>query len=74
MREFFSFQRMITASFVRSFYFLGFVALTSGSIALIVWSELQLRQATIERTVGWQYAAVGAAALIAGNLGWRVFL
>ena len=73
MNRYFSFQRMITASFVRGFYFLGFVALTSGSIALIVWSGLQLRQATIERRLGWQYLAVGAAALIAGNLVWRVF-
>jgi len=73
MNRYFSFQRMITASFVRGFYFLGFLVLTSGSIALIVWSGLQLRQATIERTLGWQYVAIGVGALIAGNLVWRVF-
>ncbi len=73
MNNYFSFQRMVTASFVRALYFLGFVAITSASIALIVWAGLQLRQANIERTLGWRYVIIGAAALTAGNLIWRVF-
>jgi hypothetical protein len=73
MNRFFSFQRMITASFVRGLYFLGFVVLTTGSIALIIWASLALDRARIDRALGWRYVAIGASALIIGNLVWRVF-
>jgi hypothetical protein len=73
MKRYFSFQRMITASFVRGLYFLGSICLTSGSIALIAWSGMQLRRAMIDRALGWRYVLIGVGALIVGNLLLRVF-
>ncbi len=73
MNRYFSFQRMITASFVRGLYLLGFVVLTSGSIALIIWASLALDAARIDRALGWRYVSIGVSALILGNLIWRVF-
>ena len=73
MNRYFSFHRMITVSFVRGLYVVGFVALTSGSIALIVWAALALDRARIDRALGWRYVAVGATSLLIGNLVWRVF-
>ena len=61
MSAYFSFERMITPSFVKVVYFLGFLVLTAGSIGLIVWAGLQLNDATIDRTLGWRYVAFGAA-------------
>ena len=72
MSAYFSFERMITPSFVKVVYFLGFLALTAGSIGLMVWAGLQLNDATIDRNLGWRYVALGATALIIGNIIWRV--
>ena len=72
MSAYFSFERMITPSFVKVVYFLGFLLLTAGSIGLIVWAGLQLNDATIDRNLGWRYVALGAAALVIGNIIWRV--
>ena len=72
MSAYFSFERMITPSFVKVIYFLGFLALTAGGIGLIVWAGLQLNDATIDRNLGWRYVAIGAAALVIGNIVWRV--
>jgi hypothetical protein len=72
MSAYFSFKRMITASFVKVVYFLGFLILTAGGIGLIVWAGLQLNDATIDRNLGWRYVALGAAALVIGNILWRV--
>src|SRR5688572_1050947 len=72
MSAYFSFERMITPSFVKVVYFLGFLVLTAGGIGLMVWAGLQLNDATIDRALGWRYVALGAAALIAGNIVWRV--
>lgn len=73
MSAYFSFERMITPSFVKVVYFLGFLLLTAGSMGLMVWAGLQLNDATIDRNLGWRYVASGAAALIVGNIIWRVF-
>jgi hypothetical protein len=72
MSAYFSFERMITPSFVKVVYFLGFLALTAGGIGLMVWAGLQLNDATIDRNLGWRYVAAGAAALVVGNIVWRV--
>lgn len=72
MTAYFSFERMITPSFVKVVYFLGFLALTGAGIGLMVWAGLQLNDATIDRSLGWRYVAFGAAILIAGNIVWRV--
>ena len=72
MSAYFSFERMITASFVKVVYFLGFLILTAGGIGLMVWAGLQLNDATIDRTLGWRYVALGVAALVLGNVVWRV--
>lgn len=72
MSAYFSFERMITPSFVKVVYFLGFLALTGAGIGLIVWAGLQLNEATIDRSLGWRYVAAGAAILIFGNIVWRV--
>ena len=72
MSAYFSFERMITPSFVKVVYFLGFLALTAAGIGLIVWAGLQLNEATIDRSLGWRYVAGGTAILIAGNIIWRV--
>lgn len=72
MGAYFSFERMITTSFVKVVYFLGFLALTVAGIGLMVWAGLQLNDATIDRVLGWRYVALGAALLIVGNIVWRV--
>lgn len=72
MSAYFSFERMITPSFVKVVYFLGFLALTGAGIGLAVWAGLQLNEATIDRNLGWRYVALGAGLLIAGNIVWRV--
>ena len=72
MTGYFSFQRLITTSIVKVIYALGFFALSIGSIALIVWAGLRLNDANIDRQLGWRYVAIGAAALVVGNLAWRM--
>ena len=72
MSAYFSFERMITTSFVKVVYFLGFLLLTAAGIGLMVWAGLQLNDATIDRSLGWRYVALGAAILIVGNVVWRV--
>ena len=72
MSAYFSFERMITPSFVKVVYFLGFLALTAGGIGLMVWAGMQLNDATIDRLLGWRYVALGATALVVGNIIWRV--
>jgi hypothetical protein len=57
---------------VKVVYFLGFVVLSSLSITLIVWASLRLNNANIGRELGWRYVAYGAAALVVGNLVWRI--
>lgn len=73
MGAYFSFERMITTTFVKVIYFLGFVALTAAGVALAVWSGMQLNDATISRALGWRYVAVGVALVAVGNIVWRVF-
>ncbi len=72
MTGYFAFQKFITTSIVKVIYALGFIALTGGGIALIVWSGLRLNAAIIDRQLGWRYVAVGAGALVVGNIAWRV--
>lgn len=73
MGGYFAFERMITTTFVKVVYFLGFVALTAAGIALAVWAGMQLNDATISRTQGWRYVALGVALVFLGNIVWRVF-
>lgn len=73
MGGYFSFERMITTTFVKVVYFLGFVALTAAGVTAIVWAGLQLNDATISRSLGWRYVAAGAAMVLIGNILWRVF-
>src|SRR5215813_8400076 len=70
---YFSFERMITTTFVKVLYFLGFVAITSAGVALAVWAGMQLNDATISRALGWRYFAFGVALVVLGNIVWRVF-
>lgn len=70
---YFSFERMITPVFVKVVYFLGFIAITAGGVALAVWSGMQLNDATIARSIGWRYFAAGVAAVVLGNIIWRIF-
>lgn len=70
---YFSFDRMITTTFVKVIYFLGFVALTAAGVGLAVWAGMQLNDATISRSLGWRYVAIGVAAVVVGNIVWRVF-
>jgi hypothetical protein len=72
MGSYFSFNKMITENFVRALYFLGFLVLTIGGFALAIWAGLQLNEASIERQLGWRYVAIGAGAVILGNLLWRI--
>ena len=46
MGGYFAFERMITTTFVRVLYFLGFIAVTAGGVALTVWAGMQLNDAT----------------------------
>jgi uncharacterized protein DUF4282 len=73
MGGYFSFDRMITPAFVKVVYFLGFIALTVAGVGLAVWAGLQLNDATISRSLGWRYVAIGVAAVVVGNIVWRVF-
>ena len=73
MGGYFSFERMITTTFVKVVYFLGFLALTAAGVALAIWAGMQLNDATISRTLGWRYVAIGVAAVVVGNIVWRVF-
>lgn len=72
MGSYFSFDKMITKNFVRALYLLGFLVLTIGGFALAIWAGLQLNEASIERQLGWRYVAIGAGAVILGNLLWRI--
>ena len=73
MGAYFSFERMITTSFVKVVYFLGFLAITAAGVALAVWAGLQLNDARIDRALGWRYVAAGIASVLIGNIIWRVF-
>ena len=73
MGAYFSFERMITTSFVKVVYFLGFLAITAGGVALAVWAGMQLNDARIDRVLGWRYVAAGVGAVVIGNIVWRVF-
>ena len=73
MGAYFSFERMITTTFVKALYFLGFIALTAAGVALAVWAGMQLNDATISRSLGWRYVALGVALVVVGNIVWRVF-
>jgi hypothetical protein len=73
MSEYFSFQKCITSPFVKTVYFLGFLALTAGGIGLAGWAAMRLFEANISRGLGWYYVAGGVGILLVGNLVWRVF-
>ena len=73
MGSYFSFERMITTSFVKVVYFLGFLAITAAGVAFAVWAGLQLNDARIDRALGWRYVAAGVASVVVGNIVWRVF-
>ena len=70
---YFSFERMITITFVKVLYFLGFIAITAAGVGLAVWAGMKLNDATIARDLGWRYVAAGIAMVIVGNIVWRVF-
>ena len=73
MGAYFSFERMITTTFVKVIYFIGFLAITAGGVALAVWAGMQLNDARIDRVLGWRYVAAGVGLVVIGNLVWRVF-
>lgn len=73
MGAYFSFERMITTTFVKALYFLGFIALTAAGVALAVWAGMKLNDATIARSPGWRYVGLGVALVVIGNIVWRVF-
>lgn len=73
MGAYFSFERMITTTFVKVIYFLGFIAITAAGVALAVWSGMKLNDATIARSLGWRYVAAGVGLVVLGNILWRVF-
>lgn len=73
MGAYFSFERMITTTFVKVVYFLGFLAITAGGVALAVWAGMQLNDARIDRELGWRYVAAGVGLVVIGNIVWRVF-
>jgi len=64
---------MITTTFVKVVYFLGFLAITAGGVALAVWAGMQLNDARIDRVLGWRYVAAGVGLVMIGNIVWRVF-
>lgn len=72
MAGYFSFYKLITASFVKAIYFVGFLVITLGGIGLAGWAGWRLREATILRELGWRYVTYGVGALILGNLIWRI--
>jgi hypothetical protein len=69
---YFAFERMITHTFVKVVYFVGFLAITAAGVALTVWAGMQLNDATIARSLGWRYVAAGVGLVIIGNIVWRV--
>ena len=73
MGAYFSFERMVTTTFVKVVYFLGFLAITAGGVALAVWAGMQLNDARIDRVLGWRYVAAGVGLVVIGNIVWRVF-
>ena len=73
MGAYFSFERMITTTFVKVIYFIGFLAITAGGVALAVWAGMQLNDARIDRALGWRYVAAGVGLVVIGNIVWRVF-
>lgn len=73
MGAYFSFERMITTTFVKVIYFLGFLAITAAGVASAVWAGMQLNDARIDRTLGWRYVAAGVGLVVIGNIVWRVF-
>ena len=73
MGAYFSFERMITTTFVKVVYFLGFLAITAAGVALAVWAGMQLNDARIDRALGWRYVAAGVGLVVIGNIVWRVF-
>jgi hypothetical protein len=72
MSGYFSFEKLISTTAVKVVYFLGFLVLSALSITLIVWASLRLNNANIGRELGWRYVAYGAAALVLGNIVWRI--
>src|SRR5262245_40909870 len=70
---YFSFERMITTTFVKVLYFLGFIAITAAGVALVVWAGMKLNDASIARDLGWRYVAAGLAMVTLGHIVWRVF-
>jgi hypothetical protein len=72
MPGYFSFQKLITPRFVKFIYVVGLLAMTAGGIALAIWAGLGLRSATLPTRMGVYYIAIGAGAVIVGNLVWRV--
>jgi len=73
MAGYFSFNKLITTQLVKAFYFLGFIVLTAGGIALAVWAGMRLQSGALPTRIGEYYIAAGVGALIVGNLVWRVF-
>lgn len=69
---YFSFERIITTTFVKVLYFVGFVAITAAGVALAVWAGIKLSEASIARNLGWRYVAAGVGLVILGNIVWRV--
>jgi hypothetical protein len=72
MPGYFSFQKLITPSFVKLIYVVGLLTLTAGGIGLAIWAGLGLRSATMPTRMGVYYVAIGVGAVIVGNLVWRV--
>jgi hypothetical protein len=70
---YFSFERIITTTFVKVLYFLGFIAVTAAGVGLAVWAGMKLNDATIARDLGWRYVAAGVAMVVLGNIVWRIF-
>src|SRR5687767_8766582 len=70
---YFSFERMITTTFVKVLYFLGFIAITAAGVALAIWAGMKLNDAAIARDLGWRYVAAGVGMVVLGNILWRVF-
>src|SRR5712691_8653669 len=72
MAGYFSFHKMIATPFLKTVYFLGFIALTVAGIGFAVWSGMSLHSGTLPTRVGVNYIAIGTGILIVGNLAWRV--
>ena len=72
MAGYLSFDRLVTKTFVKVIYFIGFMVLTISAIAFLVWSGMRLHDANISRNIGWRYVAIGAVGLVIGNIVWRL--